>query len=68
MKKRCRQRELWEDLPEIERKDWTRDTDKGSILFYTIVFFGSLGIIALMLINGLGVVGEFLRAILLGGK
>jgi hypothetical protein len=68
MTKQYRQRELWEDLPEVEHEEWTGGTDTGSVLVYILVFCSSVGLIALMLIHGVGIVGEFLRSILLGGK
>jgi hypothetical protein len=68
MAKQYRQRELWEDLSGAEREEWTGGTDTGSVLTYILVFSGSIGLIALMLIHGVGIVGEFIHSIVLGGK
>jgi hypothetical protein len=68
MMKQYRQRELWEDLPEAEREEWTGGTDTGSVIVYILVFSGSIGLIALMLIHGVGIMGEFIHSIVLGGR
>jgi hypothetical protein len=68
MMKQYRQHELWEDLSGAEREEWTGGTDTGSVLTYILVFSGSIGLIALMLIHGVGIVGELIHSIVLGGK
>jgi hypothetical protein len=68
MMKQYRQHELWEDLPKVEREEWTGGTDTGSVIVYILVFSGSIGLIALMLIHGVGIMGEFIHSIVLGGR